>query len=1019
MGLTTLPRKKPAVTNTPTQSLGIRMDFNGQRTRLDHGFDYYFGTWNVLTLYKAGALANLVRELRKYKIGLCALQEIRWKDTGNMTKDKYTLFWSGGARNFLGTGFAVHKSWLGAVLSFKPKNERLCSIRLKGTLFNITIICAHAPTEESTDEDKDLYYSQLEAAYDEAPAHDVKMILGDFNAKVGKEDVLWPTIGKESLHDECNDNGLRLVELATSKGMTVSSTKFPHKNIHKVTWCSPDGNTANQIDHALIDSRHGTDVMDVRTYRGADADSDHMLVRIKYRQRISRVNNQRGEKHRGYDAEKLTGDTVREYAEGVSERLQAETLAADASIEEEWSQIARAIKGAAHEIVGLKERARREIAWFDEDCENAIKARIEARNRNLQRSTRRSKEEYKEARKKVNKLCRRKKRLWQKSKIEHIELLAQRGDVRGMYAGIRREKNGFQARSNMCEDKNGNLLTDTSAILGRWAEHFAEVLNNSSGSGGGRADSDNGVHEPDVDVRDPTLHEVKSAVKKMKNHKAPGEDQIVAEFLKKGGDELHERLHKLIGRIWHEEEMPPQWEVGVICPIHKKGSKLDCSNFRGITLLNVAYKLLTRIIAERLEHYSERCIGDYQAGFRRNRSTTDHIFTIRNTLEKCNEYDIPVHQLYVDFRIAYDSITRAYLFETMRMLEIPNKLNRLVQMTLSNTQSVVKVQQEHSEKFTINRGLRQGDPMSCVLFNLVLERIMRKVSIPNRGTLRSYLRGTRNATTLFNAVVQYLAYADDVVLLGRTVRDVRKSFQELANEAALAGLQVNVSKTKYMVMERGGVQPGDLNIDGETFEAVSAFKYLGSHITDNNDNMYELKERLAAGNRSYFALQHLLKSKSLTRKSKKTIYRVVIRPAVTYGCETWVLTKRMEQLLNRWERKILRRIYGAVEDSGVWRQRTNSELYNLYGEPTLVAEVKKARVRWLGHVERMPEGRAPREVLHGRPAGRRRQGRPRMRWLDDVEDDLRALGVRGWRRRALDREDWRHVVAQTEALNGL
>ena len=219
-------------------------------------------------------------------------------------------------------------------------------------------------------------------------------------------------------------------------------------------------------------------------------------------------------------------------------------------------------------------------------------------------------------------------------------------------------------------------------------------------------------------------------------------------------------------------------------------------------------------------------------------------------------------------------------------------------------------------------------------------------------------------------------------------------------------------------MERDGGATSDLNIDGQTFEAVGTFKYLGSHITDNNDNMYELKERLAAGNRSYYALQHLLKSKALSWKSKKTIYRVVIRPTVTYGCETWVLTERTEQLLNRWERKILRKIYGAVRDGEYWRQRTNSELYNLYREPTLVAEAKKARVRWLGHVERMPEGRAPRDVLHGRPAGRRRQGRPRMRWLDDVEEDLRSLGVRGWRRRALDREDWRRVVAQTEALNG-
>ena len=83
----------------------------------------------------------------------------------------------------------------------------------------------------------------------------MKMLLGDFNAKVGRENIFKPTIGQESLHQDRNDNGVRIVKFATSKNLVVKSTMFPHRNIHKYTWTSPDGKTHNQIGHILIDRR--------------------------------------------------------------------------------------------------------------------------------------------------------------------------------------------------------------------------------------------------------------------------------------------------------------------------------------------------------------------------------------------------------------------------------------------------------------------------------------------------------------------------------------------------------------------------------------------------------------------------------------------------------------------------------------------------------------------------------------------------------------------------------------------
>jgi hypothetical protein len=109
----------------------------------------------------------------------------------------------------------------------------------------------------------------------------MKMLLGDFIAKVGREDVFKPTLENESLQEINNDNGIRVVHFATSKNLIVKSTMFPHRNIHKYTWTSPDGNTHNQIDHILIEWRRHSSVLDVRSFTAADCDTDHYLVVVR------------------------------------------------------------------------------------------------------------------------------------------------------------------------------------------------------------------------------------------------------------------------------------------------------------------------------------------------------------------------------------------------------------------------------------------------------------------------------------------------------------------------------------------------------------------------------------------------------------------------------------------------------------------------------------------------------------------------------------------------------------------
>jgi exonuclease III len=121
----------------------------------------------------------------------------------------------------------------------------------------------HAQCEDKSDDVKDSFYEELGCVFDQFSMYDMKILLGDFNAKIGREDIFKLTVGNETLHEISNDNGVRVVNFATSKNFIVKSTRFSHHNINKYTWTSPEGKTHNQVDHILVDRRQHSSILDV------------------------------------------------------------------------------------------------------------------------------------------------------------------------------------------------------------------------------------------------------------------------------------------------------------------------------------------------------------------------------------------------------------------------------------------------------------------------------------------------------------------------------------------------------------------------------------------------------------------------------------------------------------------------------------------------------------------------------------------------------------------------------------
>ena len=209
----------------------------------------------------------------------------------------------------------------------------------------------------------------------------MKILLGDFNAKVGRENIFKPTIGNESLHQHSNDNGVRIVTFATSKHLVVNSTMFPHRNIHKYTWTSPDGKTHNQVDHILIDRRQHSSIQDVRRFRGADCDTDHYLVVAKLRERLA-VRKQAAQKFDGerFNLRKLNELRVKEkYQIEITKRSAAlQNLNGDENVNMDWEKIKENIKTSAKGSLVLHEWKQHD-PWLDEKCVDFLDQRKQAK----------------------------------------------------------------------------------------------------------------------------------------------------------------------------------------------------------------------------------------------------------------------------------------------------------------------------------------------------------------------------------------------------------------------------------------------------------------------------------------------------------------------------------------------------------------------------------------------------------------------------------------------------------------
>lgn len=601
---------------------------------------------------------------------------------------------------------------------------------------------------------------------------------------------------------------------------------------------------------------------------------------------------------------------------------------------------------------------------------------------------------YQAAHKEVKASIKRDKRHYYDELAREGEEAAVKGNLRQLYENTKRLNNKWRCSPGPIKDSTGKLLTSKNDQVARWAEYFKLLLNQPPPAEKAYvlpADTD-----LDISCELPTEEEIAKAIRSLHPRKAAGPDNVPPEILRSTINESVEIFLQLFTRIWDEEKVPQAWKMSNVVKIPKKGDLQNCGNYRGISLLSVPGKVLSRILLERMRQSVDSLLRENQAGFRQHRSCTDQIATLRIIIEESLEWNSPLYISFVDFEKAFDSIDRDVLWAIMRHYGIPDKIVRIVKSTYDGATCRVVHEGQLSEAFEVVTGGRQGCLLTPFLFLLVIDWIM--VSV-NEG------RRTGIQWGMFSQLDD-LDFADDLALLSHSRHHMQEKTSRLEETAASAGLRINRTKTKVMRVRNQDTQP--ITLKTGDIEEVTSFTYLGSVVSATGGTEEDIKARLNKARVSFRSLDRIWRSSVVSRSTKLRIFRSNVLAVLLYGAESWRTTKSLINKVQVFINNSLRRICGIR-----WPEKmANRELWKLTGQDPVEMVIKRRRWSWIGHTLRRSSTSITRQALRWTPQGCRHRGRPKNTWKRSLEKEMRTAGL-SWTdmdRRAQDRAGWRDVV---------
>uniref|UniRef100_W5NK01 ribonuclease H n=1 Tax=Lepisosteus oculatus TaxID=7918 RepID=W5NK01_LEPOC len=578
-----------------------------------------------------------------------------------------------------------------------------------------------------------------------------------------------------------------------------------------------------------------------------------------------------------------------------------------------WDDVASQIHGVASDTLGETKPGKKfidkQIWWWNEEVQRVVKEKKKAFKTWFQSRNDVDYQHYKTLRSAA-------KRAVAAAKTGHCDQLYEDLDTpegaNKIYRLARHRSTQDTGQVRQVKDDDHQVPRDPPVILSSWSDYFSRICNEEF------------LHPP-IRSTDPILRpippittaEVEAAIKKMRNGKTTGPDDIPAEVWKILGRQGADILGSLFNRITEESAVPPIWATSTTVPIWKgKGDVMECSSYQPIHLLCHAM-IFERVLDVRLHKTVSVTLN--QCGFVKGCGTTDGIHAARLLLEKHQEKNKSVHMAFLDLEKAFDRVPHELIWHALRLHNVPKAYVQWVQLLYHKVTSVVRGLVGTSPPFAINVGIHQGSALSPLLFVLCMDTATANLQAPHPWSL---------------------LYADDVFLANEERQELQHQMQRWDEH----GMRLNTKKTEYM--ECGPQTVGTTNISGEDLKKVTQFKYFGSIISSDGDTLPDARALVNAAWMKRRQVTGVLCDRQMPIRLQAKVYKTVIRPVALYGSECWPATSRHKQALHVMKMRMIRWCLGLT--------RFDHVLNDDVMAPIMV-KMREGRLRWYGNVMRSGE----------------------------------------------------------------
>lgn len=914
--------------------------------------------------------------LEKEDWGIIGMSEIRRnyetiqeRKSGNML-----LHSSGNENGNYGTGFLVNKNMTSYIKNFKPITERIALLEIEINTKKFSILQLHAPTTSYPDEVCDLFFekvsNEIEIIKSKLNKSENLLVIGDYNACIGKQKKGEEYVMGNNNFGKRNNRGENLINFAGQNNLKIANSFFDQAEEKKWTWRSPKDEFF-ELDYILTNKINNIKNLSVIKLVGFQ--TDHNMVKAEiFRKSASR-------KYVNKPIPHLKIKHAPTYVKELEDILATKDIDDSKTVQEMYDMLESSIKEAVRKENELNKNIKNKRS--KKLSENTIKL-IEKReelNRIVNKTTQ-QKIEHSEIRKLVQREIRKDIKIHEDNIIKTI--MEKTGSTKEIKKEISYNKKCWIGK---LVKEDGTILTDRDEILEEATKHFEKIYTDTRGRDTEAEHSMNSTTSTVKDTPEFTKSEIEYLINDLKNEKAPGNDKITNELITTGKSVLIKYIKDLFTAILEQEKIPEQWKINKVILLHKKGQRDKISNYRPITLSPTLYKLFTKALQRRLKKLLDENQTEEQAGFRPGYSTTDHLHTVNLLLEKSNEYNIPLYMAFIDYSLAFDSINHCYIWQALGQVGVQTTYINLLREVYKNNKAYVSLEND-GRHYNINKGVKQGCPLSPDLFNAVLEGIFKELNWNGRGI-------KINGNYLTN-----LRFADDIVLFSNCPTELEIMINELNTASKLRGLKMNPLKTKIMTSSASV----PISLDNTVIEQVSEYIYLGQILSTEDRQSQEVSRRITIAWKKYWSLKSIVKGNHSTN-IKKQVLESCILPTLTYGCQTWALTEANKNKIKTTQNKMQRSLLNIKKEQKIRNSTINTRLKAKRVEEIIT----HLKFKWAGHISRSNEKKWSKQLTEWIPLDRKRnRGRQKKRWSDEIKIKFGPL----WSRHARDREKWKHMI---------